>query len=86
MQATSAGMLTISIFAQQQTLGKGRPLPHGDNMLMPQEIDYLYQILDQINVRGEESKAQVLVIMGKLRQMSQRPALSQQLEEESDED
>jgi len=44
-------------------------------MLTPQEIDYLYQILDQVNVRGEESKAQILAIMRKLRLMSQPKGL-----------
>ena len=38
-------------------------------MLTPKEIDFLYQFLDQVSVRGEEQKALVLAIMQKLRQM-----------------
>jgi len=51
-------------------------------MLTPQEINFLYQLLDQINVRGEESKAQILAIMRKLRLMSQPKGLVSNEEEE----
>lgn len=40
-------------------------------MLTPQEINFLYQLLDQISVRGEEQKALALSCMRKLRIMSQ---------------
>jgi len=53
-------------------------------MLTPQEINFLYQLLDQINVRGEEQKTQVLIIMGKLRQMLQPKGLISNEEEEDE--
>jgi len=40
-------------------------------MLTPQEINFLYQLLDQVNLRGEEQKRMVLTIMSKLRQVTQ---------------
>ena len=38
-------------------------------MLTAQEIEFLYQVLDQLNVRGEEQKQKILNLMRKLRQM-----------------
>ena len=38
-------------------------------MLTKDEIQLLYNILDQLNVRGEEQKGQILNLMRKLRQM-----------------
>lgn len=38
-------------------------------MLTQDEIQLLYDILDQLNVRGEEQKEQILNLMRKLRQM-----------------
>ena len=35
-------------------------------MLTPQEIDFLYEILDQVNVRGVEGKVKIVTIMNKL--------------------
>jgi len=51
-------------------------------MLTPQDIQFLYNLLDQVNVRGEEQKAQVLIIMGKLRLMLQPEGLVSNEEEE----
>jgi len=53
-------------------------------MLTPQEINFLYQLLDQINVRGEEQKTMALIIMRKLRQMSQSEGLISNEEEEDE--
>jgi hypothetical protein len=36
-------------------------------MLTPQEIQFLYQLLDQVNLRGEDNKLMALTIMAKLR-------------------
>ena len=38
-------------------------------MLTKEELMWLYRILDQINVRGEEDKRRVLEIMQKLRKL-----------------
>jgi len=54
-------------------------------MLTPQEIQFLYNLLDQINVRGEEQKTQVLIIMQKLRLMSQSEGLGSIRKEEEEE-
>jgi len=51
-------------------------------MLTPQEINFLYQLLDQVNLRGEEQKTQVLAIMRKLRLMSQSKGIEPEEKEE----
>lgn len=38
-------------------------------MLTTEEINFLYELLDQVSVRGEKNKLMVLTIMEKLRQM-----------------
>ena len=38
-------------------------------MLTKDEIQLLYNILDQLNIRGEEDKQKILNLMCKLRQM-----------------
>lgn len=38
-------------------------------MLTPEEINFLYELLDQVNLRGEENKLMALTIMQKLRKM-----------------
>lgn len=38
--------------------------------LSKEDIEFLYQLLDQLNVRGEENKAKVLELMQKLRALS----------------
>ena len=43
------------------------------NMLTPQQIDFLYQLLDQVNLRGEEQKMLALTTMQSLRQMAEQP-------------
>lgn len=43
-------------------------------MLTQQELKFLYELLDQIPTRGEESKALVLEIMRKLRLMQEEEA------------
>ena len=40
-------------------------------MLTVEELDFLYQMLDQISVRGESQKLMVLTIMQKLRVMTE---------------
>ena len=53
-------------------------------MLTPQEINFLYQLLDQISVRGEEQKALALSCMRKLRILSQPPPAAPPVEEEDE--
>lgn len=53
-------------------------------MLTPQEIQFLYNLLDQVSVRGEESKTQVLIIMQKLRHLSQSEGIVSNTEEEEE--
>jgi len=42
-------------------------------MLEQNELQFLYRVLDQLNIRGEDNKAMVVIIMRKLRQMMQKP-------------
>lgn len=48
-------------------------------MLTPQEMQFLYQLLDQVTLRGEDNKLTALTIMAKLRQ-----ELEQMQKEETD--
>jgi len=41
--------------------------------LTPQEIEILYQILDQVNVRGSQQKRIVVSIMEKLEVIARKP-------------
>ena len=38
-------------------------------MFTANELNYLYQILDQLNVRGEDQKNMILILMRKIRVM-----------------
>jgi hypothetical protein len=42
-------------------------------MFTPNELNYLYQVLDQLNVRGEDQKAMVLNLMRKVRAALEPP-------------
>ena len=41
--------------------------------LTPQEVEILYQILDQVNVRGSQQKRIVVAIMEKLEAIARKP-------------
>ena len=42
--------------------------------LTPQEIEILYQILDQVNVRGSQQKRIVVAIMEKIEASAEEPS------------